>query len=794
MKKKLKTWITWWSALVLLLIPGMIQFCGQPTNVTYEPRMVNGMKPDASNPASYSAVALVNKMSQQSFCSGTIVAEKLIVTAAHCIFKKRPQDMQVMFGSSTGSEDSVVRDVVARETFKTEQKYGSNFDIGWLKLAEPIPEGFRPIEIWHDSTVLTANTPLVIAGYGQTASTCGFNDPSCRGGVLSVVDTNIQRFVDTNRLYSLIVIGPQPMEGPCFGDSGGPAYLKYGGKWYLAGDFMGWDKILVPEDRATICDTGEAIYNFVGDYVRWIEESSGVDLAYHETTNPRMPPRELPEMIDEPRSFTEWCEYTNYRDPAWYTVQRIIRLAAEAELERDSSFDASLPFSDCQQASELVQDHVSRTGRLRLVGFDPKENIDYARLEDLSPIRSLADWGLKELILADHSISGLAPIEALTSLQQLEVVDNQTANLNGDESESLDRSQELDISKLTHLKELRINNPNAAIDFSGIDQIRQLSVLDLTHVRFTDLGALAELPLRQLRLENVELGEPGPLPPLPKLESLKLRFVDVTDIQGTMPKLTKLQVWDSPSLAGVDPTGSPALQSLVLYGIGIQQLPSLEGFSQLETLSVIGNRQLNTMGRIGNLPKLKRLEIINNGLTSVQELHGMPELEEMIVSQNQLMEIPVTTVLPKLTNLDVNGNRLETLDFLRMTPALTYLDASRNLELTAAEIADLPKLERLAVENQKGRGLENLDNLRNLPALREINLKSNSLESLTPLTRFADLEVVLASHNFIKSVAELKSLNKLDFLELIDNPLTDQTCPIDDRGGKCRFKKISLNF
>ncbi|MFW7379794.1 MAG: trypsin-like serine protease [Oligoflexus sp.] len=790
MGSKYGSWLTWWTTAVLLLIPGMVQKCGQAQD-PYLPRMVGGEEPGDSHPAAYSAVALVAKNSRKPFCSATIVADQLVVTAAHCIFKRRAEDIQIMFGRDSQDPNVKFIDAVQKDTFKKDQKYESNFDIGWVKLKRPIPEAYQPIEIWHDPNILAPGMPLLIAGYGRTSSKCGFNDPSCQGGKLLAVETEVTRYVNSNRLSSLIVIGSDSLSGPCFGDSGGPAYMNYDGEWFLIGDFMGWDKILVHEDVDTICDRGEGIYNYVGDYVHWIERSSGISLSFNEDKNPRQQPQDLPVLQEEPQTFSDWCLYNNHEDPAWYTVQRIIRIAAEGLQKSGQISDPSDAFTDCEIAWQTVETYIREEQSLRLVGFDPEQNIDYARLEDLRPLRTLSGLGLKTLILADHSIEDFSPIEDLTELETLEIIDNNftAAPLPEDRI-----SRPLQLSGLKQLRELRLNNANSSFDYQDLQELQNLQVLDLSFTEFPDLQLLDHKQLRELRLENVELTRSGSLLNLANLEVLVLRFVNVTAIPQVMPNLKTLHLWDLPHLEAVDVTQSRSLESLILYGLGLRQLPALSNFAQLKELAIIGNQNLAHIEGLGPLPLLETVEVIDNPLTNLGVIRDLPQLKELILHQNQLQSLDIQSPLPVLQNLEMTYNDLQSLEFLSQAPALQFLNISHNPDVEIQALQGLSKLERLAIENTKGEGLTSLTSLRDLPNLKEVNVKGNSLKSLNELLVFPDIEVILASNNMITDVSMLGELKKLDYLEVIDNPIENKDCPIEDHGGFCRFEFININI
>ena len=66
-----------------------------------------------------------------------------------------------------------------------EHKYGTNFDMAWLKLDETIPSPYQPMEMLHDLSQLLADEAVTIAGYGRTASNCSFDNQECQGGMMA---------------------------------------------------------------------------------------------------------------------------------------------------------------------------------------------------------------------------------------------------------------------------------------------------------------------------------------------------------------------------------------------------------------------------------------------------------------------------------------------------------------------------------------------------------------------------------------------------------------------------------
>lgn len=772
----------------ILLVPAFLLMCDRYTdNEKSALRMVNGSVPAADHPASYSAVALVDKNSQNHFCSGTLVAEHLIVTAAHCVFDKRPQDFQILFGQDTKADSAVRRDPEALATFKKFQKFESNFDIAWVRFQGDIPEGFRPVEIWHQPTSLSSQTPISIAGYGRTASQCAFDDPTCQGGKLLFVDTSVREFVNHGRLFNLIVIGPRPDHGPCFGDSGGPAYVQRNGQWYLVGDFMGWDRILVPEQLETICDTGEAIYNFVGDFVHWIEDSSGVKLSYDGSINPRMPTESLDVLSEEPKDFLGWCQYNNHEDPSWFTVQRLIRIVSDYRIQSGDEAGAREIFESCESADTWLRKMVAEQHKLEIGGFDPSTFIDSARLEDIRPLRVLADMGIEELTLSDHAIQDLSPLAALTTLKKLTIIDNVLAN----------RQARLDVTPLriaafSQLENLRLQNPGVPMDFRNLSSLKNLKVLDLAYVDLPSVPDFRNLLLQELRLDSLNMSEALDLTPLNRVQTLFLNKVALKNFPEQWSELVSLDLLEVTGLQAL-PLDAPRMKRIFVYASDIQGDVKAGNWPVLEEASIFANAELTHFTLPYALPNTHFLEIAENTKMNSLTLEALPKLENLSLANNSLKTLPDLSQLTQLTRLNLENNKLDSLRQLAGLPRLQYMDLSNNPLTNLEGLADLPALKRIVLQNAKGEGLKTLQGMRNLPKLIEINLTRNSLTSVQELLPFTTLKVVILNDNFIEDIAALKALPQLEYLEVINNPLKEKVCPIKDKPNACRFEWLNFS-
>lgn len=202
--------------------------CGT-IGLTSSPAIFNG----AECPPANVSVVLLNMRDRTGFgvgaCSGTVISERAILTAAHCL-DDEVQLVRVFLGS--GLE-------IAAESFAMHPAYrgAGPADVGVVMMREPI--GRRPMPLLLSREARIGET-AVIAGWGRNQ-----NDvpATLRAGATTITAAG-SALLETVFAANVSSI--------CSGDSGGPILLNEGGAWAIGG--------VSSATSDNICNTGTNFY------------------------------------------------------------------------------------------------------------------------------------------------------------------------------------------------------------------------------------------------------------------------------------------------------------------------------------------------------------------------------------------------------------------------------------------------------------------------------------------------------------------------------------------------------
>ncbi|MBK8172045.1 MAG: trypsin-like serine protease [Sandaracinaceae bacterium] len=171
-------------------------------------------------PATVALMASDHTFRGQVFCTGTLIARRTVLSAAHCM-----DPTFVMFGHDPEAEGArfvPVAEFVRNPDYLEMDVEGIEHDVALAILAEDAPSDVPVIEI---ASVIPSNgTNVRWVGFGYTSY--GGTDKGIKRTVEHPISSNLGRLVGT-------------VNASCRADSGGSIYMMEGGALKLAGSNRG---------------------------------------------------------------------------------------------------------------------------------------------------------------------------------------------------------------------------------------------------------------------------------------------------------------------------------------------------------------------------------------------------------------------------------------------------------------------------------------------------------------------------------------------------------------------------
>jgi secreted trypsin-like serine protease len=177
---------------------------------------ISGNAPPASGFAVQAIVMIVD--SRGGFCTGTAIAQDLVITAAHCVARQATYRVRI-------SKEGGVTDV---ETTRSHPGFSmANYvknrataDVALVKLKSPLPQSIVPASLGGTRRVAVGEM-MIVAGFGATqdGKAFGIGEPRMAPLVVTGQPGSLQiRLQDPTTRNASIGLGS------CTGDSGGPAF------------------------------------------------------------------------------------------------------------------------------------------------------------------------------------------------------------------------------------------------------------------------------------------------------------------------------------------------------------------------------------------------------------------------------------------------------------------------------------------------------------------------------------------------------------------------------------------
>ena len=220
--------------------------------------IVGGKEVSRQETLRQSVVALISQRADgtEALCTGTILDDQSILTAAHCV-DEHPTKMSVIFSSQVrGAAPEFIRNAPAfSQNPAWKRSRGEDGDVAVVHFDGGLPKGFQAVRLASQGLDLRNGTEVLLVGYGVTNGSTHAGSGTLRETTSQVIGQKSARQTMTDGRQSSV----------CFGDSGGPGFVKQGNS------FVQWGVASSVSNEA--CNESSIHTNVFG-YEKWIKSTA----------------------------------------------------------------------------------------------------------------------------------------------------------------------------------------------------------------------------------------------------------------------------------------------------------------------------------------------------------------------------------------------------------------------------------------------------------------------------------------------------------------------------------------
>jgi len=227
--------------------------------------IIGGTEVEAADPiASSTVIVVATDAIGSALCTGSLIAEDMVLTAGHCLGQAGNASIRVAFRRNIADKTGLVKRAVAairpNDFFQNPNDVDED-DIALIQIAGGLPAGYAPATLLADSSELRDGAEVILAGYGRSVGVAPADGADDGAGILRKVAVKVFR---AQYGQTEVEVDQTAGKGACHGDSGGPAFLEKNGALFLFGVTSRG-----PQGAPDTCNS-QAIYTNALTHTDWI--------------------------------------------------------------------------------------------------------------------------------------------------------------------------------------------------------------------------------------------------------------------------------------------------------------------------------------------------------------------------------------------------------------------------------------------------------------------------------------------------------------------------------------------
>nr|AYV99563.1 venom polypeptide [Dolopus genitalis] len=245
-----------------------------------EPRIVGGEVAKPNQFPYQVRFHLVKRMGNRevnTLCGGSLVTDKHILTAAHCLVDVVRATVYMGSINFRTEEPNRITTQLKQENLRVHENYNPllfNSDIALVTLPERVKfsAAIHPISLPRAGLKKLENRMAIISGFGKTGDKSKTSDNLMFLHRKILTENYCQLHFPLTFRESQICVDGSERKSACPGDSGGPLAIEENGEMVLVG--------LTSYGKFT-CEIGSpAVYTRITTHLKWISKHTGLPVKY----------------------------------------------------------------------------------------------------------------------------------------------------------------------------------------------------------------------------------------------------------------------------------------------------------------------------------------------------------------------------------------------------------------------------------------------------------------------------------------------------------------------------------